>query len=129
MIDHARWSWLAIVGILLVAGVVVLLGGGWLIAAVFAVGLLITLWQFFVPAEYEVSALGLRRTAFGRTRLVPWHAVRAYQLRATGVVLYQQFDPGTIDLLRSLFVPYPADEDEMICALRHYLSHAIEVPA
>jgi len=54
--------------------------------------------------------------------------VRAYQLRPTGVVLYQRGDPSTFDLLRSLFVPYPADEDEMLCAMREHLTHAVELP-
>ena len=129
LVDYARWSWLAVVGILLVAGLVIFFGKGWFLAAMFAAGLSITLWQFLVPVHYEVTTLGLRRSTLGRTRLVSWYAVRAYQLRSTGAVLYQQFDPGTIDLLRSIFVPYPADEDELICALRQYLTHAVEVPA
>ena len=53
----------------------------------------------------------------GRTRLVPWHAIRAYQLRPTGIVLYQRSDPGNFDLLRSMFVPYPPDADELL--VRH----------
>jgi hypothetical protein len=54
--------------------------------------------------------------------------VRAYQLRPTGVVLYRRDDPTTVDLLRSLFVPFPADEDSMLCALREHLPHAVELP-
>jgi hypothetical protein len=128
LVDNARWSWLAIVGILFVAGLVIFIGGSWLLAAMTTVGLSITLWQFFVPVRYELSALGLRQTALGRIRLVPWHAMRAYQLGTTGVVLYQQFEPAKIDLLQSIFLPYPADDDEMICVLRQYLSHAVELP-
>jgi hypothetical protein len=128
LVDHARWSWLVIVVILLIAALVVCFGGSWLLAALTAVGLSIALWQFFVPLHYELTALGFRRTALGSIRSVPWHAVRSYQLRTTGVVLYQQFEPTKIDLLRSIFVPYPADEDEMICTLRQHLPHAVELP-
>jgi hypothetical protein len=128
LVDNARWSWLAIVAIVFVAGIVVVLGGSWLLSVAVAVGLAVSAWQFFVPVYFELTPLGLRRTALGRTRSVPWHAVRAYQLRTTGAVLYQQFDPCTIDLLRSIFLPYPVDEDELICALRHYLPHAVELP-
>jgi hypothetical protein len=60
---------------------------------------------------------------------VPWQAIRAYQLRPTGILLYQTPDPSTLDLLRSLFVPYPADEDEMLVAVRSYLPHATELPS
>ena len=74
------------------------------------------------------------RSVFAAVRSRPhaacaWQAVRAYQLRSTGVVLFQQPDPSAIDLLRSIFIPYPADEDELLCALRDYLSHAVELPA
>lgn len=129
MADHARWSWLVCAAILLVAGLVIAAGGSWLLAALTAVGLSISLWSFFVPLSYELTSLGFRRAAFGRIRSVPWHTVRAYHRRTTGVVLYQQFEPTKMDLLRSIFLPYPADEDEMICTLRQYLPHAVELPA
>jgi hypothetical protein len=126
--ERAPWSWLAIVAVLAVGGLVLRAGGNWLLAVAAMIGFVATFWQFFVPVDYEVGTPGLQRTALGRTRWVPWHAVQAYQLRMTGIVLYQRFDPTKLDLLRSLFVPYPADADEAICVMRHYLAHALELP-
>jgi hypothetical protein len=126
--EHLRWSWLVVVGILAISGIVLYLGGSWLLAAAVVAGAIATLWQFFLPVKYEIASLGLRRNALGRTRLVPWHAIRAYQLRPTGVVFYQRSDPTKVDLLRSLFVPYASDADEMLCAIRDHLPHAVEVP-
>jgi hypothetical protein len=126
--DRPHWSWLMIAGILSVAGLVAYVGESWLFAFIVAIGLSITLWQYFVPVDFEVGHLGLRQTALGRTRLVPWHAIQAYQPRATGVVLYQRYDPTKIDLLCSLFVPFPADADETLAALREQLVHAVELP-
>jgi hypothetical protein len=126
--DHAPWSWVALLGALIVGAAVYWLGGGWLLAVFSVAGLAATLWQFLLPVVYELGALGLRHQVLGRSWIVPWYAVRAYQLRPTGVVLYQRGDPVKIDLARSLFVPYPADADEMLCALREHLSHAIELP-
>jgi hypothetical protein len=103
-------------------------GESWLFAAFLAAGLSVTLWQFFVPVDYELSELGLRRTAFRRSRLMPWHTIRAYQPRSTGVVLYQRHDPARIDVLRSEFVPYPPNSAEATSALRQHLSHAVELP-
>jgi hypothetical protein len=103
-------------------------GGSWLLAALIALGLASTLWPVFVPVKYEAGQLGIRRSALGRARLVPWHAVRSYHLRANGVILFQQAEPIKVDLLRSLFVPYPVDEEELICALRQHLTHAVELP-
>ena len=128
LVDQSRWSWLVVCGIVAAGGVVGYAGGGWLLAAAAVIGLAGTLWQFLLPVSYEIDSLGLRRYALGRSRLVPWHAVRAYQLRPSGMVLYQCDDPTAVDMLRSLFVPYPPDEDEMLCAMRDHLMHAVELP-
>jgi hypothetical protein len=87
-----------------------------------------TLWQFLFPVTFEISSVGIRRQALRRTRLVPWHAVRAYQLRQNGIVLFQRQDPIAIDYLRSIFVPNPPDEDELLRAVRLNLSHVVELP-
>ena len=114
LVDHPRWSWAVPVGILSIGGGVVYLSGSWLAGLVTVAALAAALWQFLLPTTYEVYALGFRRHVLGRTRLVPWHAIRSYRLRATGIVLFQWPDPTAIDVLRSLFLPYPADEDEML---------------
>ncbi|MEX0612835.1 MAG: hypothetical protein WD229_12010 [Pirellulales bacterium] len=126
--DHARWSWLLVAGMLGIGGIVWYLGGGWLLSTLAVFGLAGTLWQLLLPVDYEVNPLGLRRNALGRTRLIPWHAVRAYQLRPSGIELYRHSDPAKFDVLRGLFVPFPADEDSMLCAMREHLTHAVELP-
>jgi hypothetical protein len=126
--NRRRWSWLAVI---LIAGVGVgvwYLSGGLLLALAAMAGLATTLWQFFLPVEYEIASHGLRRRVLGRTRLVPWHAIRAYRLSPAGIVFYQRSDPGNFDLLRSMFVPYPSDADELLCAVRQHASHATEMP-
>ncbi len=126
--DYVHWSWIVPLGLVGVGAFVWRLGGGWLLAIAATAALALTIWQFLVPVTYEICSLGLRRYALGRMWLVPWPAIRAYQLRSTGVLFFQQADPSAADLLSSLFVPYPNDEDEMIVALRLYLPHATELP-
>jgi hypothetical protein len=128
LVDNRRWSWLAVVGILSVGAMVAYFGRSWLLALLAMMGLAATLWKFFVPVKYELGSLGLRRSAIGRTTFLAWHAVRAYQLRPTGAVLFSRPDPTAIDLLRSVFMPYPAEDDDALCALRNNLSHALELP-
>ena len=126
--DSWRWSWLLPAGILCVGAAVTWIGDSWLIGLVAAAALALTLWQFLLPVTYEICSLGVRRYAFGRMRLVSWSAIRAYQLRATGVVFFQKADPTTVDRLSSLFVPYPNDADEVVVAVRLYLPNAVELP-
>jgi hypothetical protein len=127
LVDHAGWSWAAIAGIALVGGFVLWMGGSWFLAAIAIVALAVILWQFLVPVSFEITPLGFRRYALGRVRLIPWQAIRAYQLRTTGILFFQHPTPTRIDVLSGLFVPYPADEDEMVVAVRMYLPHATEL--
>jgi hypothetical protein len=128
LVDNKRWSWLTIVGIFAVGGIVGYFSSSWLLSLLAITGMTATLWQFFVPVRYDLGSLGLRRSALGRTTFLGWQAVRAYQLRPTGAVLFTRPDPTAIDLLQSVFVPYPLEEDEALCALRNYLEHAVELP-
>jgi hypothetical protein len=128
MAEHARWSWLVPVGVVAVGGAVAYAAGPvWGVAV--AVALLLTLWQFLLPVDYEISPAGCSRQVFGRERLALWGAVRSYQARATGIVLFRRPDPAAIDALGCWFVPYPPDRDEMLAMVRQYLQHAVELPA
>jgi hypothetical protein len=115
------------IGLLLVSCSAALFSGNWLAGLLAGTAVSLALWQFLLPVTYEIYGLGIRRHVLGRTRTVPWHAVRAFRRLAEGVVLYQRPDPTAIDSLRSLFLPYPPDEDEMRCALREHLGHAVEL--
>ncbi len=127
LVDNRRWSWLAPVAVAFTGVAVWYLGRGWFLALLAAAGLAATLWQIFLPVGFEVVQLGLRRHALGRTRLVPWHAIRSYRLRPSGVVLYQRSEPTKLDLLRSMFVPYPPKAEGLLSALRRYAAHAVEL--
>jgi hypothetical protein len=128
LIEHLRISWLLPAAIGGIAAFVWILGGGLLVALITIVALILAMWQFLLPVTFEICSLGVRRYAFGRMRLVPWSAIRAFQLRTTGVVFFQRPDPAGVDIMKSFFVPYPGDEDEMVVAVRLYLQHAVELP-
>jgi hypothetical protein len=126
--DHWRWSWVVPVGMLAIGGGAAYLSGDWLTGLVVFAVLAIALWQFFLPTSYEVLTIGIRIYVLGRVRLVPWQAVRAYRTLSSGVVLYQRPDPTIVDALRNMYLPYPPDADEMLCAVREHLGHAVELP-
>ena len=127
--DGRLWSWSVVLVIAAIAALVGKLADSWLLGLLAAGALIATLWQFFLPVTFEICSLGIRRQALSRRRLVPWHAVRAYMFRPGGIVLLQCSDPVTVDFLNSLFVPNPPDADELLSAVRLYLSHAKELPS
>ena len=128
MAEHAGWSWLVPLAVVGVGGSVDYLGGGPLWGAAAAAALALTLWQFVLPVDYEISPAGCSRQVLGRERLVPWSAVHSFHPRTTGVVLFRRADPAAVDALGSWFVPYPADKDEVLAMTRFYLQHATELP-
>jgi hypothetical protein len=128
LVDQPAWSWAVPLAIFAVAFLVYWASGSWFMATAAAAALSAALWSFLLPTTFEVTSSGLRRLALWRTRLVPWQAIRAYQLRATGVLFFQRADPTALDLQGGLFVPYPPDEDELLVAVRLYLPHAVELP-
>jgi hypothetical protein len=128
LVDQPTWSWVVPLGILSVGSFVYWFAGSWFLAILACAALTAAFWQFLLPVTYEVTSLGLRRQALRRLRLVPWQAIRAYQMRTTGAALFRRADPTALDLPSSLFVPYPPDADELLVALRLYLPHAVEVP-
>jgi hypothetical protein len=127
LVEQPRWSWVVPAGILVVAGAVAYISESWMAGLLVAAVLIGAQWQYFVPVQYEVHATGIRRRAVRRIRTIPWYAVRAYRPLASGVVLYQRPDPTPIDALRAVFVPFPPDQDELLCALREHLGHAAEL--
>jgi hypothetical protein len=128
LVDHARWSWAVVACILGIAAAVWHVSASWILAVLATAAVTVTMWQFFAAVWYEISPLGLRCKTFGRSRLLAWHIVRSYQLRPTGVVLYRRGQPAPLEVMRSVFMPYPPDADEAILALRAYLPHAVELP-
>lgn len=128
LVDHGRWSWAVLAGILVVGAGVAYVSLSWVWGVAAVVALAATLWQFLLPSDFELNSVGFSRQMPGYRRLVSWQSVRAYQPRSTGIVLFQRDDPAPVDALRSEFLPYASDEDETLCMVRHYLPHAVELP-
>jgi hypothetical protein len=129
LVDQPAWSWIVPLGIVMAGYSVYWVGGGWFLAFAVGAALAITLRSFLLPVTFEVTSSALRRLALGRLRLIPWQAIRAYQLRPTGIMFFQRADPTTLDLPNGLFVPYPPDADELLIAVRLYSPHAVELPS
>ncbi len=91
--------------------------------------LLIVTRSFFLPTIYEITPFGIRCKTVRQIRLIPWSAVHAHQFRSTGLLLYHRADPTPLDIIGSLFVPYPAEADELVVAARLYLPHSTELPS
>jgi hypothetical protein len=128
LVDRIAWSWLLPLGMGLVGLFVYWTGSSLLLAIGAMIAFATALWPMWLPITFEVTSLGLRRKTPRRIRLIPWTAIRSYQLRSTGAMLFQQPESSAIGIANGLFVPYPHDPDELVVALRLYVPHAVELP-
>ena len=100
------------------------------LAGLVACAALITaLATYLLPVTYELSISGFHWRVFGLKRRVAWTSIRAFQPRATGIVLFDRPEPVRLDHLRAHFLPYGDDSDETLCVVRGYLSHAEQLPS
>src|SRR3954471_10205311 len=128
LVDRWRWSWIAVASIVLIAALVYATGDSIAMAIIAVAAILITTRTFFLPTTYEITPFGIRRKTVRQIRLIPWTAIHSHQFRPTGLLLYHRADPTPLDIVGSLFVPYPPDADELIVAAKLYLPHSVEAP-
>ena len=130
---RAYWPWSLLVPLgIVAAGIVVSVVCGQAVPGVLAGLVLVwSLVRFLLPQEYIAHSGGFQRLWFGRVgaeRIRSWQALRAYQLRATGLALFDRFPRVPLHVLRGQFLPYGNDPDELLCAIREFAPHAEELP-
>ena len=118
-------GWFGWLNLLLAA--VVGYGVGWLTgwpaagAGVFVV-LLLTLWRFWLPMRVELTSQGISQTVLGRTRRIPWTAVRNYQVRTRGVLLFPDLVLTPLSPLRGLYLPWGLHKEQVLSHVEYYLN-------
>jgi hypothetical protein len=83
--------------------------------------LALSLWQFFVPAGYEMDVRGVERRLFGRRRRIPWAAIRRYMIGRGGVTIVRHGDGRPTDALLATHLPWGNRREEVLGQIRYYL--------
>ena len=128
---YLPWSLVVPVTIVATGFVVSVVYGSPIAGVVAALVLAVSLAGFLLPREFIVHSGGFQRAwlgPVGRSRVHSWHALRAYQPRATGLALFDRPHPVPLAVLRAEFLPYGDDPDELLCAVREFAPHAEELP-
>jgi hypothetical protein len=89
------------------------------VLAIFVLAL--SLWQFFVPAGYEMDVRGVERRLFGRRRRIPWAAIRRYMIGRGGVTIVRHGDGRPTDALLATHLPWGNRREEVLGQIRYYL--------
>ena len=89
-------------------------------AAIGAV-LLVTLWRTWLPVHYELGSGGIVQSVLGWRRRIPWTAIRRYEPRSDGVLLFADATTVGFAPLRGLYLYCGDKRDAVIAQLQHHL--------
>lgn len=80
--------------------------------------LLLALWRFFVPSEFELGARGISQEVLGRKRRIPWRAIGHVTICRDGVFLGR--DDGPLENFRGLYLPWGQHREEVLALVGYY---------
>lgn len=121
LVDEGLGGFLPLV-VAVIVGIVVGAATARPVAGVLASVLLaLCAWRAWLPTRFVVGPDGVRHVVLGRERLVPWTAVRRYQLDQRGVFLLPLEEPAPIDFTRALFVPWNGQREALEALLSLHL--------
>jgi len=123
LVDGRPWS-LAVAVAPIVAGILVAVTFGATLGLIALAVLVLTMWQFYLPATYEANWRGIMIEGFGRPRIVPWQTIGAIEVRSQGIVLHGSADVVPLDAFRSLFIPWGAHRKELLAVVQQNYGHA-----
>jgi hypothetical protein len=119
--ENLTQSGLVLAG-LLAAGLAVRGVTGYTYLALLAVAALaLSLWRFFLPVVFTISAEGVNESLLGRDRRIPWLAIRRYEVYPKGVLLLPHSDAARVDCFRGLFLPWGDHRQEIVALLNYYI--------
>jgi len=83
--------------------------------------LLLALWRYFLPVEFELNGKGVDQYVFGRRRRLPWSAIGCYEICSAGILLLPSAD-CRLGAMRGLYLPWGKHRHEVILRVRYYIS-------
>jgi hypothetical protein len=91
---------------------------GWGVLAL----LLLSLWRFWLPIRFELGPHGITQTVLSRTTIIPWTAIRSYEVRRKGVLLFADAVLTPLSPLRALYLPWAGDREQVLGHIEYYLT-------
>ena len=81
----------------------------------------LSLWRFFLPVVFTLSADGVNESVLGQDRRIPWSAVRRYEIHPKGVLLSHRQDATWVDSFQGIFLPWGNHRQEILALLNYYV--------
>ena len=84
--------------------------------------LLVTLamWRMWIPITYQLGPRGVVETVLGRSRRIPWTAVKQWEVRRNGLLLLLSDDPAPLVRLWGVLIRFGGASDKLIRLVTYY---------
>lgn len=79
------------------------------------------LWRNWLPIHVSLSAAGIRERCLGIERRIGWTAIRAYEIRPYGLLLFPDDRLTRVAPLRGLYLHWGNRKAEVLAVVDYYL--------
>jgi hypothetical protein len=79
------------------------------------------IWRNWLPVQVTLSATGIKERCLGFERRINWTAIRSYEIRRHGVLLFPDDKLTRVAPLRGLYLHWGTQKDEVLEVVEYYL--------
>lgn len=79
------------------------------------------LWRNWLPVQVSLGATGIKERCLGIERRIGWTAIRSYEIRRHGLLLFPDDRLTRVAPLRGLYLHWGNQKDEMLAVVEYYL--------
>ncbi len=80
-----------------------------------------TIWRTLLPMQITLGATGIKERCLGFERRIPWTAIRSYEVRRHGVLLFPDERLTRVAPLRGLYLHWGQQRYEVLEVVEYYL--------
>lgn len=81
----------------------------------------IALWRNWLPVQVTLNATGIQERCLGFERRINWTAIRSYEIRRHGVLLFPDERLTRVAPLRGLYLHWGRHREEVLEVVEYYL--------
>jgi hypothetical protein len=113
-------AWLAL-AMPLLAGLVIAWRFEWWAGVIVGLIAYAAIWRTWLPSQFTLGATGIKERCLGIERQIGWTAIRSYEIRRHGILLFPDERLTRVSPLRGLYLHWGPHKDEVLDIVEYYL--------
>ncbi len=119
--DDGVRAWLMVGGLVLVSALAAAVADRMLVGCVTLAALALSVWRLWFPVTFDFSSRGVVQTCWKRQRRITWSQIPRYEVLSRGVLLSADEEPTPLAPLRSIYVGWHGQRDELLHLLEFFV--------